>query len=35
MDCWIWDDDNNIITKDGKKFDGETYEEIDVHDTTM
>ena len=28
MDCWTWDDDNNIITKDGKKFDGETYEEI-------
>ena len=28
MDCWNWDDDDNIITKDGKKFDGETYEEI-------
>lgn len=27
-DCWNWNDDDNIITKDGKKFNGETCEEI-------
>ena len=27
-DCWSWDDDDNIVTKDGRKFDGDTYEEI-------
>ena len=29
-DCYSYDDDDNIITKDGRKFDGETYEEITV-----
>lgn len=28
QDCWHWDDDDNIVTKDGRKFDGETEEEI-------
>ena len=27
-DCWEWDDDDNIVTKDGRKFDGDTYERI-------
>lgn len=27
-DCWKWDDDDNIVTKDGRKFDGETEEEM-------
>lgn len=27
-DCWSWDDDDNIVTKDGRKFNGETGEEI-------
>jgi len=27
-DCWQWDDDDNIVTKDGRKFDGDTYERI-------
>lgn len=27
-DCWGYDDDDNIITKDGRKFDGDDYEEI-------
>lgn len=27
-DCHQIDDDDNIVTKDGKKYDGETYEEI-------
>lgn len=27
-DCWKWDDDDNIVTKDGRRFDGETYDEI-------
>ena len=27
-DCYSYDDDDNIVTKDGRKFDGETYEEI-------
>lgn len=27
-DCYESDDNDNIITKDCKKFDGETYEEI-------
>lgn len=26
--CWGWDDDDNIITKDGRKFNGDTEEEI-------
>ena len=26
--CWNWNDDDNIVTNDGKKFDGENYEEI-------
>ena len=27
-DCWNYDDDDNIVTKDGRKFDGDTYERI-------
>ena len=29
MECWDWDDDDNIITKDGRKFteDGEEIKE--------
>lgn len=27
-ECWTYDDDDNIVTKDGRKFDGETYKEI-------
>ena len=26
--CYSYDDNDNVITKDGKKFDDETYEEI-------
>lgn len=26
--CWQYDDDDNIVTKDGRKFDGDTEEEI-------
>lgn len=26
--CWSYDDDGNILTKDGRKFDGDTHEEI-------
>lgn len=26
--CWSYDDDGNIITKDGKVYDGETYKLI-------
>lgn len=29
-DCWKYDDDDNIITKDGRKFDGNTHEEITI-----
>lgn len=29
-DCWSIGEDGNIVTKDGKKFDRETYEEIKV-----
>ena len=28
-DCVSVDDEDNIITKDGRKYNGETYEEID------
>lgn len=27
-DCWEYDEDDNIITSDGKRWNGETYEEI-------
>ena len=27
-DCWQWDDDDNIVTNDGHKYDGETCKEI-------
>lgn len=27
-DCWSWDDNSNVIIKDGHKYDGETDEEI-------
>lgn len=27
-DCWHYDDDDNIVTKDGRKFNGDTEEEI-------
>lgn len=27
-DCRYYDDDDNIVTKDGRKFDGETEKEI-------
>lgn len=26
--CWHYDDDDNIVTKDGRKFNGDTEEEI-------
>ena len=26
--CWYYDDDDNIVTKDGRKFNGDTEEEI-------
>ena len=26
--CYQYDDDDNIVTKDGKKFNGDTHEEI-------
>ena len=28
MDCWSINDDDNIITKNGHKYDYDTYEEI-------
>ena len=28
QDCWEYDEDDNIITSDGKRWNGETYEEI-------
>ena len=28
QDCWKYDEDDNIITSDGKRWNGETYEEI-------
>ena len=27
-DCWEYDEDDNIITSDGKRWNSETYEEI-------
>ena len=27
-DCWDYDDDDNIVCKDGRKFDRDTYERI-------
>ena len=29
-DCYHWDDDDNIVCNDGRKFDGDTHELIDV-----
>lgn len=26
--CWEFDDDDNIVTKDGRKWDGDTHKEI-------
>ena len=26
--CWKYDEDDNIITSDGKRWNGETYEEV-------
>ena len=28
QECWKYDEDDNIITSDGKRWNGETYEEI-------
>ena len=28
QDCWKYDEDDNIITSDGKRWNGETYEEV-------
>lgn len=28
IDCWTWDDDDHIVTKDNRMFDGDTFEEI-------
>ena len=28
QDCWKYDEDDNIITSDGKRWNGKTYEEI-------
>ena len=28
--CWHWDDDDNIVTKDGHKYNGETRKEIEL-----
>ena len=28
QDCWKYDEDDNIITSDGKRWNSETFEEI-------
>ena len=32
-DCYDYDDDLNIVTKDGRRFDGDTEEEITGNET--
>lgn len=27
-DCWNYDDDDNIVTKDGRKYNGNTHEPV-------
>ncbi|MBQ9532424.1 MAG: hypothetical protein IJR71_00455 [Prevotella sp.] len=34
-DCWEYDDDDNIVTKDGRKFDGDTLQEIAGKNITL